>query len=639
MCGITGFLNISFPPEKWQITLNRMSQTIIHRGPDDGGIWFDAEAGVGLAHRRLSIIDLSKQGHQPMFSHSGRFVIVYNGEIYNFEDIRKSLSEENYQWRGHSDTEVLLAAIETWGIEEALGRFIGMFAFAIYEHQPGTNNGRGRFFLARDRVGKKPLYYYHDKDRFVFASEIKAILAHPDVPRRMNRRVLPLYLAYGYVPAPHTMFENIYELPPGHIMTVENGEVSVKEYWDVVYTSDWGSYQSQKEIMDRLLILLRESVRLRLISDVPLGAFFSGGLDSTAIVACMAQHLDQPVKTFAIGFEDDPSFNELKYARIAARALNTDHLEFVVNPDTIDLVPKLVWHHDQPFADSSAIPTYLVAKLTRTHVTVALTGDGGDELFAGYERFAAARLAEVYRRTPQFIQAAMTYLIRRFPESTKYDGFVRRARRFLENAPLPLARCYLGWVGIFDIGFIQELLNNGTEVDPLSHFQNCFEQVQDIDPIGQLLYVNTKTYLPGDLLVKTDRMSMANSLEARSPFLDHKLLEFAAQIPSNLKLRKLTTKYILKEALGGLVPEKIIRRKKRGFGVPIGRWFRNDLKEYVRDILICPQALRRGFFREETLKMLIDEHQSGRRDNGHKLWSLITFEIWNRIFIDQDMTP
>jgi asparagine synthase (glutamine-hydrolysing) len=349
--------------------------------------------------------------------------------------------------------------------------------------------------------------------------------------------------------------------------------------------------------------------------------------------------MGRPVKTFAIGFEDDPSFNELEFARLAARMYGADHHEFVVRPDALDLLPKLVWHCDQPFADSSAIPTYLVSKLAREHVTVVLTGDGGDELFAGYERFVAARLAETYRCMPQFMQAALALVFRSLPESTSYYSFIRRARRFAEYSPLPLAQRYLGWVGIFHDSFIRELLADGIDVDSMGHFKTYFDQVQDLDPIGQLLYVHIKTCLPGDLLVKTDRMTMANSLEARCPFLDQELLEFAARIPSDLKLKRLTTKYILKKALKSYVPPEIIYRKKHGFGVPVGCWFRTNLKDYVREVLLSPKALGRGYFKEKALHRLIDEHQSGKRDHGHRLWALLTFEVWHQVFIDEGISP
>jgi asparagine synthase (glutamine-hydrolysing) len=644
MCGICGWLDfdMKFCLGNKRAAAERMNATLAHRGPDDAGVAVFDDAALAMS--RLSIIDLTT-GHQPIANDAETSWIVYNGEIYNFPELRPELEARGHRFRTRSDTEVILHAYEAWG-PGCVRRLRGMFAFAIYDRRARVINRSGQpsavgscLFLARDRVGKKPLYYYHDADRLVFASEIKALLAHPDVPRRINRRIIPLYLAYGYVPAPFTMFEDIYELPPGHALTAQDGQVAVHEYWDAAYPSISGLHLSEQEYTKRLRELLEEAVRIRLISDVPLGAFLSGGLDSTAIVAFMARLMDQPVKTFAIGFEDDPSFDELEYARLAAHTYGTDHREFVVRPDAVDLLPKLVWHYDQPFADSSAIATYLVSKLTREHVTVALTGDGSDELFAGYERFAATRLAEAYRRTPQLMQAALGHLLRALPESTSYDGFVRRARRFVENAPLPLAQRYLGWVGIFHDGFLRELLADDTDVAPVSHFKTYFEQVQDVDPIGQLLSVNIKSYLPGDLLVKTDRMTMANSLEARCPFLDQELLEFAARIPSDLKLKRLTTKYILKRALEGYVPREIIQRKKHGFGVPVGHWFRTSLKDYVRRVLLSPQALRRGYFREEALRRLIEEHQNGKRDHSHRLWALLSFEMWHRVFLDQEIIP
>jgi asparagine synthase (glutamine-hydrolysing) len=639
MCGICGWVPLHAALRNQRSTLERMNATLAHRGPNDTGVAFFDNAALAMS--RLSIIDLNS-GHQPMANEAETCWIVYNGEVYNFRDLRQELNARGHCFHTRSDTEVILHAYEEWG-SECVHRLRGMFAFALYDRRPQTTKRGGqpppigdRLFLARDRVGKKPLFYYLDADCLIFASEIKALLAHPHVPRRINRRVIPLYLAFGYIPAPYTIFEGIHELPPGHTLTVQDGQITLRQYWEVPLADVAGDQLSEQECIERLRELLEEAVRIRLSSDVPLGAFLSGGLDSTAVVAVMARIMSQPVKTFAIGFEDDPSFNELEHARLAARTYGTDHHEFIVRPDAIELLPKLVWHYDQPFADSSAIATYLVAKLTREHVAVALTGDGSDELFAGYERFAATHLAEVYRCTPQVVQAALTHLLGALPESTRYNGFVRRARRFVENAPLPLAQRYLGWVGIFHDGFIRALMSEGTDVDPVAHFQTFFDQVQDLDPVGQLLYVNTKTYLPGDLLVKTDRMTMANSLEARSPFLDQELLEFAARIPSHFKLRGLTTKYILKKALEGFVPREIIRRKKHGFGVPVGRWFRTHLKNYVREVLLSPLALRRGYFKEEGLRRLIDEHQSGKRDHGHRLWALLTLEMWHRVFMDNE---
>lgn len=640
MCGICGWIDVdtSRNSRSKRPNLANMSMAIEHRGPDD---WGKAEfTDAGIAMTRLSIIDINS-GHQPIANDREDCWIVFNGEIYNFQELRKELGSKGYSFKTRSDTEVVLRAYENWG-DDFLNRLRGMFALAIYDFRPRPKvtpesfRGSARLLLARDRVGKKPLYYYHDDDRIIFGSEIKAILADPSVTAQVRRNILPLYLSYGYVPAPNTFFENIFELPPAHKMVVESGSVTVDRYWRPPPQTAIGPGYSEKQYLERLRQLFEEAVRVRLVSDVPLGAFLSGGVDSAAIVAFMTRIIKQPVKTFAIGFSDDPSFNELEHARKVADLFKSDHHEFMVTPDAIALLPKLVWHHDQPFADSSAIPSYLVAQKTREHVKVALTGDGGDELFAGYERFAAARLAENYCRTPTLLRSAISRLLGFVPEATTYRSFVRRARRFVDSAALPLAERYFNWVGIFPRSLIGELLINDAETDPLAHFRDYFDPINDNDLITQLLSVNMKSYLPGDLLVKTDRMTMANSLEARSPFLDHELLEFACSIPSELKLKGMTTKYILKAALADILPKEIIHRKKHGFGVPVGRWFRTSLKSYLHDTLLSRAALGRGYFKEPVLRRLIAEHESGKRDHGHRLWALLTLEMWHRLFIDEE---
>jgi asparagine synthase (glutamine-hydrolysing) len=639
MCGICGWMHLHYRLDNQRSTLEQMNATLSHRGPDDSGVMVFDNAALGMS--RLSVIDLTS-GHQPMANEAETCWIVYNGEIYNFLVLRRELEARGYCFRTRSDTEVILHAYEEWGFD-CVHRLRGMFAFAIYDCRPQATDAspasksHGCLFLARDRLGKKPLYYYQHDGFLIFASEIKAILAHPSVRRRVNCSVIPLYLAYGYIPAPSTIFKDIYEIAPAHTLTAKDQQVTVQKYWDIPCRPH-ESAPSEQECVESLRELLEDAVRIRLISDVPLGAFLSGGLDSTAIVAIMSRLMDQRVKTFAIGFADDPSFNELEYARLVARTYGTDHREFIVRPDAIELLPKLIWHYDQPFADSSAIPSYLVAQLTREHVTVALTGDGGDELFAGYGRFAAARVAEFYCRMPQPLQTALVHLLSALPESTTYNGFVRRARRFTDYASLPLAERYLGWVSIFQDDFTRDLLADSGDVDPVSHFRTYFDRAH-IDQVAQLLAVHAKTCLPGDLLVKTDRMTMAHSLEARSPFLDQELVEFAARIPSAFKLKGLTTKYILKKALAGIIPEEIIHRKKHGFSVPVGHWFRTILKDYIRELLLSPRALRRGYFRQEGVQRLIEQHQSGKRDHGHRLWALLTFEMWHRAFIDGEITP
>jgi asparagine synthase (glutamine-hydrolysing) len=630
MCGICGWVELggeSSVADAREL-ISRMQNAIAHRGPDDRGeVIFP---GGALAMTRLSVIDLTT-GHQPLSNVEETCWIVYNGEVYNFGELRRELESRGHRFRTHSDTEVVLHAYMEWG-DTCVEWLRGMFAFAVWDARERA------LFLARDRVGKKPLFYHEGGGRFAFASEIKALLADEQVPRRVNCRVLPEYLVHGYVPAPETMFEGIRELPPGHTLLLKNGRKQLREYWDGLPAKSPSASASEAELREQLLALLAEAVRLRLVSEVPLGAFLSGGVDSAAVVALMARESGRPVKTFTMGFAGDPSFDELEYARVVAKHYSTEHHEEIVRPSAVELLPGIVRHVEQPFADSSAIPTYLVSRFARQHVTVVLTGDGGDELFAGYERFAAARLAEWYRRSPETLRQGFAALLRRLPESTDYDSTVRRLRRFVEQAPLPLAQRYLGWVGIFDRRFLSELLAEGEWRDPLERYQEWFERVKDRDLTAQLLYVNARTYLPGDLLVKTDRMSMAHSLEARCPLLDHRLYEWAAALPSRWKLRGRTGKYIFKRALRGIVPEKILWRRKHGFGVPVGRWFRHELKDFVRDLLCSDQARVRGYFRPDTVERLIEEHQSGKRDHGHRLWTLLTLELWHHHFLDRKLS-
>jgi asparagine synthase (glutamine-hydrolysing) len=633
MCGICGWIEFQGNSEIGESSalLERMNAALAHRGPDDrGAIVFDA-AVLGMT--RLSIIDVDG-GRQPMANQAENCGIVFNGEIYNFADLRDDLKHRGHRFRSRSDTEVILHAYEEWGAD-CVERLRGMFAFAIYD---GRKFGAARLFLARDRLGKKPLYYYEDRQRLIFGSEIKAILANANVRRRVNRTVMPLYLAYGYVPSPFTFFENIWELPPGHVLLVDGDKVVLRRYWSPPGQPLAAPRLCESEHVQQLRERFEEAVRLRLTSDVPLGAFLSGGVDSAAVVALMTKLLGGPVRTFSIGFADEPSYNELPFARLVARRFGSEHHEFVVQPDTIELLPKLVWHYDQPFADSSALATYWVAQLARAHVKVVLTGDGGDELFAGYERFAAARLAEYYRRAPRFLQAAMGRFVRSWPESTAYNDLARRLKRFVGSAALPLPERYLEWVGIFKPDVLRHLIADAVEIDPLDHFRGYFTGRSDGDPVAELLGVNLSSYLPGDLLVKTDRMTMANSLEARCPFLDHCLLEYASGMPSALKLKGMTTKYVLKRALETILPSEIIWRKKHGFGVPIGRWFRAGLKDFLCDYLLSSTALGRGYFDEQALRRLVGAHMSGECDHGQRLWALLTLEIWHRQFIDGEVS-
>ncbi|MBN1562316.1 MAG: asparagine synthase (glutamine-hydrolyzing) [Anaerolineae bacterium] len=624
MCGICGILNRDGAPISRAI-LEAMNDTLVHRGPDQGAVII--EGACGLANRRLAIQDLSPAGALPMRSTDGAITMAYNGEVYNFPEIKRTLQAQDYTFRSNSDAEGIIALYQRHGID-FLQHLHGMFALALWDAANQT------LVLARDRMGQKPLYYYHDKNRLIFASEIKALLAHPDVPRQPDHDLLPLLLGYGYIPAPHTFFAGIRMLLPGHALVVrEGGRITKHVYWTPPPFAGADPNARAEDYLDELRATLEESVKMRLLSDVPLGAFLSGGLDSSLIVAYMARHTSERVKTFAIGFTGEESFDETPYARQVADILGTDHREFIVEPNAIELLPFLVWHHDQPFADSSAIPTYLVSKHTRDHVTVALTGDGGDELFAGYERFYAATLAARYRHLPGLIRAGIGGMVGLLPEATSYRGVAQRVRRFVTGAAMSPTDAYFSWVGLFDNDQIAALME-APAILPTDHFAALFAPADPRDFVTQLLDANLITYLPDDLLIKADRSSMAPSLEARAPFLDHKLVELAARIPSNLKLQGSTTKHILKEAAAGLLPDEIIHRKKHGFGVPVGRWFREGLRDYARDMLLDPVALQRGYFREAAVQQLLDDHINGRRNYGQHIWLLLTLEWWHRLFID-----
>jgi len=625
MCGICGIMNRDGAPVAPEI-LEAMNATLIHRGPDQGRTTI--QDACGLANRRLAILDLSPAGALPMQNAAGTIRMAYNAEVYNYPDLRRELETQGHVFRSGSDAEAVIALYERDGLD-FLKHMRGMFALALWDEPNHT------LVLARDRLGKKPLYYYQDDKRLVFASEIKALLKHPDVPRCPARDLMPLLLAYGYVPAPQTFFEGIRMLPPGHMLVCRDGVIAVEAYWTPPHFAGADPAARVEDYLDELRATLEEAVRMRLLSDVPLGAFLSGGLDSSLIVAYMARHTSGKVKTFAIGFTGEESFDETAYARQVADYLDTDHQEFMVEPNAIELLPQLVWHHDQPFGDSSAIPTYLVSKMTRDYVTVALSGDGGDELFAGYERFYAANLAERFRRLPGVVRRGMQQAVDLLPEATSYRGVAQRARRFVTGANRPTSDAYFSWVRLFDDEQIAALMVEPVNMQPNTHFANQFDANNQRDLTARLLDVNLTTYLPDDLLIKADRASMAASLEARAPFLDYKLVELAARIPSNLKLHGKTTKHILKQVAAGVLPDEIIHRAKHGFGVPVGRWFRTDLREYAREMLLEPQTSRRGYFREEAVRRVLDEHSSGQRNHGQRIWLLLTFEWWHRLFIDE----
>lgn len=638
MCGICGILDFKGEPINREVLL-RMCSVLKHRGPDDEGIYTSGGRGqgsgvrVGLGHRRLAIIDLDT-GHQPMSNENGTVWIVFNGEIYNFQDLRQDLEKKGHGFSTKSDTEVIIHLYEEYGTD-CLKFLRGMFALAIWDEK------KERLFLARDRGGQKPLCYTEYNGQLIFASEIKAILQAPDVPREVNPEAMHHYLTYQYVPAPLTMFKGIKKLPPAHFLVWEKGRMRIERYWKLSFRP--GVTMSEDDCQERIVSLFEEAVKLRLVSDVPLGTFLSGGVDSTAVVGMMSRLSNRAVKTFSIGFEER-AYNELKYARIAAKRFKTEHHEFVVKPETLKVLPKLIWHYNEPFADSSAIPTYYVAERTREYVTVALNGDGGDESFAGYPRYKAVKLAEYYQKMPVWLREKwIGRLVEKLPSSVEAKTFRRRLKRFLEAISLPPERRYAHWISFFDNLMKEELyssdMKKSTEgIDSFEHLEDIYREADGSTFLDNTLYVDIMTYLPDDLLVKIDIATMANSLEARSPFLDHKLMEFAASLPSHLKLKGLTSKYILKKSLRDLLPSPIRRRSKMGFGVPISNWFRNELKGYLSEVLLSEVSLKRGYFQEGYIRQMLDEHCLGHSDHGNRLWALLNLELWHRMFIDRIVT-
>ena len=628
MCGIAGFIDLwdQRSPrgrEERSDILNNMCEVIRYRGPDDSG--FMLKDGVALGMRRLSIIDLAG-GHQPISGEDGSATIVFNGEIYNFQELQRQLESHDHTFKTRSDTEAIVHAYEQYGTA-CVDHLRGMFAFAIWDDKKRS------LFIARDRAGEKPLYYTLTKTgTLVFGSELKSLLEHPAVSRETSSESLDSYFSLGYVPDPLSIFKDIKKLPPGHFLTFSNGQLMVKEYWDFIYESN-GNRRKEEDYLDELRSLLDEAVRIRLISDVPLGAFLSGGVDSSTVVALMARHMDQPVKTFSIGFLED-SFNELRYARLTAKKFGTDHHEFFVTPEICNVVDELAWHFDEPFADSSAIPTYVVSKLAREHVTVVLSGDGGDELFAGYTRYATERKRRKFGLLPRRIrQGLMEPVSRSLPHGAW-------GRNFLHNIALDPIDRYFDTVSIFT-GLNKRALYTpdfysdlGIASSANTSFQEFADNVSTNALLDALLYIDSKTYLPGDILTKVDRMSMAVSLETRVPLLDHKLIDFVTRIPASMKMSGLETKHLFKRAVSDLVPEEILTRPKQGFGVPIQQWINQQLRERIRDTLTDSRFRERGIISASYTDVLLDEHERGRRDHSMALWSLLMLELWYQAFVD-----
>ena len=627
MCGICGELRTSggtTSPER----IVGMRDSLVHRGPDAEGLYLSPDRHIGLGFRRLRIIDLTPDADQPMSNEDGTVRLVFNGEIYNFRALRKELEGKGHRFRSRSDSEVIVHLYEEEGVA-AIARLDGMFAIAIWDER------QQRLVLARDRAGKKPLFYAQTRDSFVFASEIKAFFRLHDHAIEVDPEAVPQYFIHGYVPSPRTLYRNVRQVEPATTMVVDlDGHVTGEVYWTLqlgVATTGGSRAPSEREAIGTVRELLTRAVERRLVSDVPLGAFLSGGVDSTIIVGLMSQLTSAPVRTFSIGFEGDPAYDETSYAREVAQTFKTAHTEFKVTPSAVDLVETLIWHHDGPFGDASAIPTYIVSRLTRQDVTVVLNGDGGDELFAGYVRFAAGVAAE---RLPQNLRRPLQALLDCLPVATHDKHVLARARRFAHAMNLPLYDRMTRWSSLFfddlDQLLSPDLVASIPPVRRLEYLDAEREHMEGLSTLGVLLHANFRSYLLDDLLVKVDRCAMANSLEARSPFLDTDLIEYVGGLPDSMKLRRFETKVILRKAFQDLIPPSVAKRGKMGFGVPLGAWFRTDLKDYVRDLLLDSSARYTEFLSVTYVHQLVRRHQAGEANSGLQLWSVLCFELWLR---------
>jgi asparagine synthase (glutamine-hydrolysing) len=633
MCGIAGVFatKSSTAPPDLHRHVGDMVRAIRHRGPDDFGVL--AANGIGLGHARLSIIDLSHAAHQPMESQDGQLRIVFNGEIYNFKELRAELIEQGYAFRSHSDTEVILHGYHRWG-RDVFARLRGMFALAIWDGR------RDELVLARDRVGKKPLFYAWCEGMLLFGSEIKAILAWPGFPREPDLQAIHHYLSLQYVPGPLSAFKGIRKVEQASCLVIsKQGNVTDHCYWQLPVPRE-ARARPVAELREELVALLDESVRLRMISDVPIGAFLSGGVDSSAVVAMMARHSSGRVKTFCIGF-DEADYDERHYARMVAEHYDTDHHEMVVRPNAMEVLPQIVWHYNEPFADPSAVPTYYVSKLARRHVTVALNGDGGDESFLGYGRYKTCLQTEWISRIPMPLRRVFSSVARWIPSGLERYMIPRVARRWLTYASEKDSRRYAPSMMYF---FDQDkAAGYGEALAPFlaNSSLDLLEQyfVQSPSYVGGAAWADIHTYLPDDLLVKVDIASMAHGLEARSPLLDHALMEWAARIPAAQKITNGETKSILKSAMEPHLPHEVLYRPKMGFGVPIDHWFRTDLKSFAYDMLLSASARQRGLVREDYVRLMLDEHCSGVRMHHTRLWALLMLELWFRMWIDPGAPP
>ena len=629
MCGICGIYNFNGQAVN-KVSLEKMNHTLVHRGPDGEGYYF--EKNIGLGHRRLSIIDL-EGGKQPMGNEDGSIQVVFNGEIYNFLELKKELEAKGYRFRTRSDTETIIYGYEEWG-EDFVQKLRGMFAIALWDSR------NQKILLIRDRIGKKPLYYYLGKDRILFASELKALILDKSIPKEIDPIALDSYLSFGYVPSPLSILKSIRKLPPAHIAVCRQGDFCVRQYWHLDMESE-ASPRSEEEVLEELRTLFNEAVRLRLISDVPLGAFLSGGVDSSAVVASMAGLVGKdPVKTATIGFSDK-RFDEIEYARVVAEQYQTDHTEFVVNPDALEVLEEIVWHLDEPFADASAIPTYYVSKMARQKVTVALSGDGGDETFAGYvNRYYMNRFEDsIRRKLPGFLKHNILGPMGEIYPKADFLPRPFRLKRFLSNLSHTFEQAYFRDMSFYFLPEMKEKLYRPDFKSAIKGFDafnilgDHFKLNQNSDITTRAQYVDIKSYLPEDILVKVDRMSMAHSLEVRAPILDHKLIEYVGSLPSALKLKGKESKYIFKKMLEDRLPQNILYRKKQGFSIPLAVWLKGEMKDFVEETLFSNKAESNSYFNSEYIRGLWQGHSSGRQDYAYPLWGLMMFELWQRQYL------
>ncbi|MBD1390540.1 asparagine synthase (glutamine-hydrolyzing) [Neiella sp. HB171785] len=620
MCGIAGFSQFNHVEGDID-TLKQMGLAIKHRGPDAGGEYLDQH--VGLAHRRLAILDLTEAGNQPMFSADEQLVIVFNGEIYNFLEHREALEKDGYQFKSHSDTEVILALYQRDGVD-CLQHLNGMFAFALWDKT------KQQLFIARDRLGKKPLYYYEQNGRFAFGSEIKALLELDDIPRDIRLDAVYDFFAYQYIPDPKSIFQHIHKLPPAHYMTVSAAGIDIRKYWDLSMATT--SQASATALTDELVDILTDCTKRRMISDVPLGAFLSGGVDSSGVVALMANNSDSPVKTCSIGF-DEKKFNETEFAQIVAKQYQTEHHEFTVHQNVKDNLEHIVSYFDEPFADPSLVPTYFVSELARQQVTVAIAGDGGDEVFAGYEKYSVDAVENKLRNAvPRFIRKNLFPPLASLLSHSSWN-VCRRGKSLLTSLSAePDMGFYMSNAQIEDRQW-NALLKPEHQATlanyhPSTITTDAYQQADGPDHLAKILYTDMKTYLTGGILVKVDRMSMANSLEVRAPILDKETIEFAAKLPSDLKFHEGDKKHILKNAFKRFLPDDILYRKKMGFSVPLASWFRGEIKELAEHYILRSEQGLATYFDMDEVRKIWFQHQSERYDHGALLWSMLMFQMW-----------